>query len=1029
MPFNFTDSSNIGKEYKGFILLSVDSLPDYKANAVYLRHKTTGLEVYHIIADDNENLFSFAFRTLSKNSKGCAHIIEHSVLCGSEKFPLKEPFSTLESQSVKTFLNAMTYPDKTAYPASSLVRSDYFNLMDVYADAVFFPLLSEKTFMQEGHRYELSDEADGENLSIQGVVYNEMKANYASFNAVAIDLPINKMYPDSIYAYDSGGDPLEIPSLTYEEFRAFHKKFYNPSNCLLFLYGDISTADQLDFINEKYIGRLEEKFGKSIAATESDGNINSPFPYLSEEIKELQKMPQIPETTKYRDFAPDVGSTGELVNVTWYTGESDVEKMFLSEVLIGNDSSPMSIALKESKLGDDLSPLCGNFGQFPQENIFSFGLMGVSKKNENKVRQLIFDSLEDIYEKGIPQADIDSAIMGIDFNLREVTRYFGPYSLGIMSKVLSAWANGYKIDKFLNPITTFENFKKKIAEDKDFTRNLLKKYFLDNQKYLFSVIEPSKTYISDRNKKEAELIKQAEKSINKEELKLQLKELHEYQQKKESDEELNCIPHLSIDDLDKDYDHTKEYIPVKYFQIESKDNQKIPVVYNDEKTNGLVYMELYFPIDSIAPEDFKTLPLFAEIITELGWNGKKWNDCFAEANCITGDIWSNVVYGSLRQHPDVQNEIAKYENKNIFGHCYIAICTKFLAEKSEEVFKLLTEIVTKMDFKDKKRFGTILTEYKTEKKSSFMNAASHYLTSRLKAYKSKTGAINEIFYGITQFNYADKLSKKDIPYLLKKYESFYKKMFDEGCLIHVTSDEASLATIDKYLPDFCKESQLKAPVSSAEYDMEAYTKQIYVPENNSENKASSAELEVCKISTQSGFAAMGTSCSLWPSKENSAEDILCNYLDNHALWQKIRMTGGAYGASCSADGTNRLFRVSSWRDPTPAKTLKTYMEILEETANTKISQADVERAIISCYSDKIVPDSPSARGNRGFNRFIFVVTKEMLRQDFENLFDITSDDVEKAAKRIYENAKTDRKEVVICDNSTDICGKLLKVEL
>lgn len=1026
MPFNFTDSSNIGNEYKGFILLSVDSLPDYNAKAVYLRHKTTGLEVYHIMADDNENLFSFAFRTLSKNSKGSAHIIEHSVLCGSEKFPLKEPFSTLESQSVKTFLNAMTYPDKTAYPASSLVRSDYFNLMDVYADAVFFPLLSEKTFLQEGHRFELSED-EKESLSIQGVVYNEMKANYASFNAVAVDLPINKMYPDSVYAYDSGGDPLEIPSLTYDEFCSFHKKFYNPSNCLLFLYGDISTADQLDFISEKYISRLEEKFGKCSDA-ESE-NINSPLPYLSEEIKELQKIPQLKETTVYRDYAPDVGSTGELVNVTWYTGESDVEKMFLSEVLIGNDSSPMSIALKESKLGDDLSPLCGNFGQFPKENIFSFGLMGVAKKNENKVRDLIFKSLKKIYEDGISQADIDSAIMGIDFNLREVTRYFGPYSLGIMSKVLSAWSNGYKMDKFLNPITTFENFKKKVAEDKDFTRNLLKKYFLDNQKYLFSVIEPSKTYIAERNHKEAEIIEKAEKTIDKNALKNQLKELHEYQQKKESDEELNCIPHLSLTDLDKDYEHTKDYIPLKYFQVESNNN-KIPVVYCDEKTNGLVYLELYFPIDTIAPEDFKTLPLFAEILTELGWNGKKWNDCFAEANCITGDIWSNVVYGSLRDHPDVQTEINKYENKNIFGRCYIAICTKFLAEKSEEVFKLLTEIITTMDFKDKKRFETILTEYKTEKKSSFIQASSHYLTSRLKAFKSKTGAINELFYGITQFNYADTLSKKDIPLLLKKYADFYKTMLNEGCLIHVTADETSLKTIDNYLPSFCKASDLKEPSAFSGYEMEAYTKYIYNPsENSSPSSDSSCQTEVCKISTQSGFAAMGTSCSVWPSKENSAEDILCNYLDNHALWQKIRMTGGAYGASCSADGTNKLFRVSSWRDPTPAKTLKTYMEILEETANTDISQADVERAIISCYSDKIVPDSPSSRGNRGFNRFIFAVTKEMLKQDFENLLSVTKEDVQKAAKRIYENAKTERKEVVICDNSIDICGKLLKVEL
>lgn len=1021
MAFNFTDSSNIGKEYKGFILLAIHNLQDFKSQAVYLRHKTTGLEIYHIINDDNENLFSFAFRTLANNSKGAAHIIEHSVLCGSEKFPLKEPFSTLESQSVKTFLNAMTYPDKTAYPAASLVKSDYFNLMDVYADAVFFPLLSEQTFMQEGHRFEL-DESDGEKLSIQGVVYNEMKANYASFNAVATDLPLSKMYAGSVYNYDSGGDPLEIPELSYEEFRAFHKKFYNPSNCLLFLYGDIPTETQIDFICEKYISRLENKFGTVSLTAEQ---ISNPLPILTEEIKSLQKITRFEKSFEYRDYAPDVGATGEMVGISWYTGESNGEKLYLNEILLGNDSSPVTIALKESKLGDDLAPLCGNFGQFPQENIFTLGLTGVKKKNEEKVRKLIFKTIKEVYEKGIPEADIDSAIMGIDFSLREVNRYFGPFSLTLMSKVLSGWAYGYSVDRFLSPITDFENLKKKIRSEKDFTKNLIKKYLIDNEKNLFFVIEPTEDYIKQRSAKEKKLIEKVSSQINKEELKKQLDDLHSYQQKKETDEELNCIPHLRIDDLDKNYEHTKDYIPTEFFEVPGINNQKIPVIFNNEKTNGLVYLELCFPIDNIPPEEYKNLPLFSETVTELGWNKKNWTECFTQANCITGDLWATVLTGTFKNHPDSLAEIEKYENKNLFGRNFVCLSTKFLTEKTEAVFDLMAEIVTTMNFEDKKRFSTILTEYKADKKANFLHSAASYLSSRLKAYCTKAAAINEIFYGFTQCIYADELKKSQASSLLKSFKNYYQSMLESGCVIHVTADEDSLAKVKTLLSKFVVDSKLNAPSEHKNYTLEDYTAQIYVPKDyNSE-----LNREICKISTQSGFAAMATECSSWPSKENTAEDVLCNYLDNHDLWQKIRMTGGAYGAGCSADGTSKMFRVVSWRDPTPAKTLQTFMEILEDVAKNPISAEDVERTVISCYSDKIVPDSPSVRGGRGFSRFVYGTTRSMLETDFENILSVKTEDVTAAAKRINDNAKTNRKEILICDNSVDICGNFIKIEL
>ena len=338
--FDFTDSSNLGKTYNGFTLLSIDNIPDYKATGVFLRHKRTGLELYHVIKDDKENLFAFAFRTITKDSLGTAHIMEHSTVCGSEKYPLKEPFNTLASTSLNTFLNALTYPDKTVYPGASIVTADYFNMMDVYADAVFFPKLDHATFLQEGHRLELDNKGK---VSIQGVVYNEMKGNYSAFPQVAFSNQINAMFPQSYPSFDSGGDPLEIPNLTYEQFLDFHQKFYNPDNCLLFLYGDIPTARQLDFLNERFMSRLEKKYN----CTQDVPNGNSKTTIIKPEIQELQKLNLVKESCEVRTAAPDTGATGELVTVSWYTGKADMEKYYLSEVICGNDSSPLSLALKK----------------------------------------------------------------------------------------------------------------------------------------------------------------------------------------------------------------------------------------------------------------------------------------------------------------------------------------------------------------------------------------------------------------------------------------------------------------------------------------------------------------------------------------------------------------------------------------------------------------------------------------------------------------------------------------------------------
>ncbi|MCR5189359.1 MAG: insulinase family protein, partial [Treponema sp.] len=759
--FDFFDSKNIGQAYKGFTLLSIDDIPDYKAKGLFLRHKRTGLEVYHIVKDDKENLFAFAFRTVSKDSLGTAHIMEHSTLCGSEKYPLKEPFSTLVSTSLNTFLNALTYPDKTVYPGASLVRDDYFNMMDVYADAVFFPKLDHATFIQEGHRLEMDDKGK---LSIQGVVYNEMKGNYSSFSQVAFSEQINAMFPDSYPAFDSGGDPLEIPNLTYQAFLDFHQKFYNPDNCLLFLYGDIPTADQLDFFNERFISRIEKKYN----CTKDVENADSKLPLRTDEIKNLMELKLQPQSKEVRALVPDTGATGNFVTMSWYTGSINIEKYFLSEVIAGNDSSPLSKALKESGLGDEVN--CGNFGQFDQE-FYTAGLWGVKPGNENKVYALIEKTIKDLYEKGISQEDIDSAVMGIDFALREVNRYWGPPSIQIMEKTLKGWTIGNPCPSQLTPITSFEGLKKELKKDPEYTRKLIKKYFIDQKVVVKFVAEASPEFFKKRNKAEADLIKKLEASLDKEALKKDLDELHAYQQHVETPEETSCIPTTKLSSLDPKID-----IPqIEIKSIKGSDNSDIPLFVSKEDTNGLFYIDLLFPFDRLEPEYLQYLPFLSSVITNMGWNGKKWNDCIAQSACIMGDVWGRLCKGILSDCQQSQEFISQYKDYNFCGRQWLGLSCKALTSMAQESLDLLSQIVTTMSFDDEKRLTSLIGELKSEKKVGLVSGGRDYAVKRSCALWSVNQALSEIFWGLSQFQTIKEYTKEKPGKILKTFEYIYKE--------------------------------------------------------------------------------------------------------------------------------------------------------------------------------------------------------------------------------------------------------------
>ncbi|MDR2717593.1 MAG: insulinase family protein, partial [Treponema sp.] len=433
----------------GFTIIDIVDLAEMQATGIWARHEKCGVEVFHVVNDDSENLFAFSFATSPEDNTGAAHILEHSALCGSERYPLKDAFLVLAQGSLQTFLNAWTFPDKTVYPASSVNEHDYFNLMSVYGDAVFRPLLSEWTFMQEGHRYEFAQ--DGK-LSITGVVYNEMKGAYSSLDAYAGLWSVKAVMPDTPYSFESGGSPEHIPALSWEGLKDFHRRRYSPANCRVFLAGNIPTEKQLAFLNDRFFSL-------------TDGG--AALPPVAK-----QKRWTAPE--QFRVPCPAGASSDDdskpTIFLSWLCCDAvdtseNIALVALTEILLGHDGSPLMRTLIESGLGEDITPVSGLESELG-ETLFVAGLREVAGTVEEmgkKVEDLILGELRRLVTEGIPQGEIEAALLFMEFSQREIKRSHGPFSLVWMRRTLRTWLHGGKPWDGLLLTPALESLKQRFA--------------------------------------------------------------------------------------------------------------------------------------------------------------------------------------------------------------------------------------------------------------------------------------------------------------------------------------------------------------------------------------------------------------------------------------------------------------------------------------------------------------------------------------------------------------------------------------
>ena len=993
-----------GDKYGKFTVISVFPVKDYHSTALYLRHKT-GLEVMHLVNDEDENLFSFAFRTPNPKGNGAAHILEHSVLCGSERFPLKDPFIRLSNQSVKTYLNAMTYPDRTVFPASSMVKADYFNLMSVYGDAVFFPRLEKEIFMQEAHRLELDEEGKP---SIQGVVYNEMKGSYSSFESVASDAAERSLFAGSVYEKDSGGDPLEIPTITHEELVAFHDTWYRPDNCFVFLYGNIPTEEQLDFLQDNFLDRLEKKYPQALDTEENRKA------HVDAHLALVRPDPIQKPLTFYEEGPAGEEESGKnTVLVNWRFGtcpdaERAYEYQVLTGILLNHDGSPLQKALLDSGLGEDTAPQTG-LDPSQYECLLTVGLRGVKKGDEEKVQQLIFDTLSDLVKKGIPRNDIDSTLMTMEYSQCEIKRVHGPYALRLMTRPIYAWLYGFDVEKSFRLRETFDKVAEKVRSQKGFVEHLIQELLLDNQERSLVVVSPTKKYSRKRDKAEEKLIANLLKTTSKDEIKRQNDALHAFQSRAEDD---SCLPHIHPKDFLVDGKVVLEKIHTDISSVRGVDGKELPLFTNCENTNGIIYIDVGFPVDVVPPEEYPFLPILAESVTETGWGDLDWAKAAEQTALHTGGISVNLLVSDLSTTDRAKKWAA--EHKDWVGREWLVYRMGMLEKECATAMRLLSDCISKADYHDTKRLKDIITELRNDVDSTVIPDGHDYVSLRAKRSVSRTKAIDEIWNGLTLLFTLHSLPEGCAEDMAEHLRSLFARVKAGGAFVHVTAEESGIQAVRRELDAFVQSAglcSLKDAVKASPRDFIRLT-EAGAEEADSEN-------EVLLASSQVGFASQCTQSSPFGTKESALEEICTHWLSNTLLWEKLRTIGGAYGAFCYTEALANSLVFSTYRDPTPEKSADAFNACLEEGAGMLMDRETVERAVTGTYSSNIQPRSPHSRGSTGLLRTLYGIFDEDREEKIKGLLFASPEEVRDAFRRLADYAKKARHRSLITGNTPD----------
>ncbi len=934
----------------GYKLIDKKFVKEVNANVYYFEHVKSGAHVVKFDVKDANKTFGVGFKTEPNSDCGTPHIIEHSVLNGSKNFPVKSPFDEMGKTSLKTFLNAFTASDWTFYPVASMNEKDYFNLMTVYLDAVFFPLIKDdpRIFMQEGWHYELEDKDSP--IVLKGVVYNEMKGAFSS-PETEMNYQINKhLFPGNGYGKSSGGHPLVIPELTYEDFIAFYNKNYHPANSCIFVYGDADMKKELELIDKQYLATFDK--------IEANKNIKPQEPFT-----EFKKV-----TVQYAALEGVPTENQTFLELNWVYGLNTDKKLgwaldILADVLVRQESAPIRLALQEAGIGQDVSAYSNN----SQQNVFSISVKNANPQDADRFKEIVLKVMKEQMEKGIDRNAVEAYVNRIEFMLRE-----GDDS----QKGLSAMLQSYMDWMFTNDPFNGLQWEKQLSEtkkaiDAGLLEQTITNAFLNNNYGLLFVMEPKpgleKEIAAATEKKLAEYKaslsdEQIEKLIN------DTKELIAYQQRENTPEELAVIPKLGRQDLNPKAD---------WFTVQEKEIAKTKVVHYDDFTNGVVYANLMFDLRVLPNELIPYAKLLTRLMGKMDTENFQFGDLEKEIKKNTGSFWTNIQ--TYKENRDDNKLLPKF-----------IVASKAIPAKVDKMFDLTSEVIFHTKYSDKDRLKVMLTRHLSQLESNVKNNGLGFAMTRANSYVSNAGMLRELTDGLEYYWFVGKLVSdfdNNADAVIANLNKTVEILFTRNNLIMGTSsDKADYKAIEKAFTTFASKLPEK---ENALVDWKL------TPVKKNEGLMSSSKVQYVVKSFD--YKKLGYD---W----NAQMSVLNNILSGEYLQNTIRVIGGAYGGFAGISNDGNIY-FASYRDPNLKETLDNYDAAVKYVETFEANEEKMLGYIIGTIADMDYPLTASMKADVAYSRYFSKTTPEQLQADRDAILSTTAEDIRKYSKLVADVMK------------------------
>ena len=940
----------------GYTILRRERLDRIEGSYLELEHERTGARHLHVECPDDNNSFAVFFPTVPKDSTGVAHILEHVVLAGSQKFPVRDPFFSMTRRSLATFMNAFTSADWTMYPFSSRNKKDFNNLLEVYLDAAFFPRLDEDSFKQEGIRFEFEDPTDpNSGLRYKGVVYNEMKGALASPQAAVQKIVGEAMFPGLTYSYISGGDPEHIPDLTWEELRKFHATHYHPSNAYFYTYGDQNLEETLAAIEEnalKHFDRIEvdtsipdvKRFNKPVKAVE-------PFPASKDE---------------------DNGKKAQALVawVTVHTGDSFqlLAMKVLAEVLLGNAASPLRKALIDSKLGTAMADGSGLQDDY-RETVFGAGLKDIAQNDAEKVERVVLDTLERLANDGVDQTQVDAAIHHLEFEKRERSNAGFPYSLKVLFTALAPYYYGGDPYDALNFDADLARLEKDRNEGR-FFENLIQAELLDNPHRGLLTVVPDTELEEKKRNRELERLATIERSLTEADRARIVAEAARLKKEQDAKQDLSTLPTLELID-----------IPMKFEDVPSRDTAvgAARVEFFPQPTNGVTYIDIRSDFSALTPDEKDLLPLFGRVLTQAGAAGQDYVEIAKRIASYTGGVGAAAQVQPLAAREDYLQSFM--------------VSGKALDRNAKPFIDLLTDLAAHLEI-ETGRLKEIIAETATRLESSIANLGFQFAILLAQSKLNSEGAMNDRLQGIGMLHVMRNLARLDesgLQDVITRLDAIRGKLFrSDSITVVVTCEESMVETLKGHLTGFV--TALPGPKDGVAGANGVPAKP---PPLDPVREARTAPLPVA-------FNIRTFKTVRYQHPDAPVLLVLSNYVRDTFLHKELREKGGAYGAYAQANSGGGNFYFGSYRDPNIVRTYDTYDLAVRWVIDTDIDAEALKEAILGACGDVDPLESPDIKGRReAINRLTGFTRAE--REKFkQRLLSTTAADLQRVAKSYLE---------------------------